>query len=140
MPSRILIADDHRGARSGLADLIQHCGEDWAVCCEADDGLAAVRMTSEQKPDVVILDVRMPRVDGMRAAREIRAVHPELPILFYTILATPALEAAALSAGFQGVIAKPDSVALMQALRKILPSKNGRTHDEPGPSRGSASV
>lgn len=137
MQSRILIADDHGGARSALAEIIRRSGENWDVCCEAEDGLSAVTMAAEQKPDLVILDVRMPKVDGMRAAREIRAVHPKVPILFYTILANPSLEAAALSAGFQGVIAKPDTAALMTAIRKHLPS-TGSAPRQSEPSRGTA--
>jgi CheY-like chemotaxis protein len=136
MPSRILIADDNGGARSALADIIRSAGENWAIC-EADDGLSAVKLASEQKPDLVILDVRMPRVDGMRAAREIRALHPDVPILFYTILANPTLEAAALSAGFQGVIEKPDRTALLSAIRKHLPSKSSAPRQSE-PSHGTA--
>jgi CheY-like chemotaxis protein len=122
MQSRILIADDHARARSGIADLIHGAGEDWVVCCEAADGQAAVECAAQTSPDLVILDVRMPKMDGMRAAREIRTLFPSVPILFYTLLATPALELAALAAGFNGVIAKPDSAALLAAIRRCLVS------------------
>jgi DNA-binding NarL/FixJ family response regulator len=139
MSSRILVADDHVGARRGIAELIRYSGEDWVVACEAHDGRSAIDTAIGCKPDLIILDVRMPDVDGMRAAREIRAVLPNVPILFYTLLATPALELAALSAGYQGVIAKPDSAALLAAMRKILPSKKGGGMMPPGSTAGPSS-
>ncbi len=133
MAIRVLIADDHAGARAGIAEIIRSCGEDWSVCSEAVDGISAIRLAIEHKPDLVILDVRMPNLDGMEAAYEIRARLPGIPILFYTLLATPALEFAARSAGFEGVVPKPDSAGLVAAMRGVL------RHQQPGgqpPSSG----
>lgn len=125
MASRILVVDDHEATRRGIADLIEHAGEEWIVACEAPDGRSAIDIAVGCKPDLVIMDVRMPKLDGFRAAREIRSVYPLVPVLFYTLLATPALELSALSAGYQGVIAKPDTRALLNAMRQLLPSKKG---------------
>ena len=126
----ILIADDHEGARAAIADVIRSSNEDWRVCCEAEDGRSAVKMALERRPDVVILDVRMPKLDGMRAAQEIRAALPGVRIVLYTLLATPRLEAAAHASGFD-VVAKPDSAGLVAAVRRAL----GRTapKDEQAP-------
>ena len=128
MAVRILIADDHERARAAIADVIDNSGENWCVCSQAADGRSAVDMAVKGKPDVVILDVRMPYLDGMQAAYEIRANLPGVPILFYTLLATPRLEAAARAAGFDGVVAKPDSMALVAAIRRAL------DHDDTGAS------
>jgi DNA-binding NarL/FixJ family response regulator len=119
MGVRILIADDHDGARAAVADIIRSAGEDWSVCSEAGDGRLAVKMALEGRPDVVILDVRMPKLDGMQAAHEIRARLPGVPVVFYTLLATPRLEAAARAAGFE-VVAKPDSAELVAAIRRAV--------------------
>jgi DNA-binding NarL/FixJ family response regulator len=118
MGARILIADDHEGARAAVADIIGSSGEDWCVCGQAADGRSAVQMALEGRPDLVILDVRMPNLDGMQAAHEIRALMPGVRILFYTLLATPRLEAAARTAGFE-VVAKPDTAGLIAAIRRL---------------------
>lgn len=137
MRVRILIADDHQGARAAIADIIRGSGEDWCICGQAEDGRSAVEMALEGRPDVAILDVRMPKLDGMKAAQEIRAALAEVGILFYTLLATPRLEAAARAAGFE-VVAKPDSAALVAAIRRVA----GRTTGNAGPlpSRPSAAA
>lgn len=144
MASRILVVDDHAGARRTIAELIRDSGEDWVIPCEAADGRAAVETAVDCKPDLVILDLRLPKLDGMRAAREIRAIFPGLPIVFYTLLATPALELAALSAGYQAVIAKPDGAALISAIRRFLPSKKagsgGVTPTDPGANPSSSTA
>ncbi len=120
MAIRVLVADDHDGARAGIVDIIRRSGEDWSVCSEAVDGWSAVRLAIEHNPDLVILDVRMPKLDGMQAALEIRARLPGIPILLYTLLATPALEAAAQMAGLEGVVPKPDTAALIAAMRRAV--------------------
>jgi CheY-like chemotaxis protein len=134
MGVRILIADDHERARTAISEIIDSSGEDWCVCWQADDGRAAVTMALEGQPDVVILDVRMPKMDGMEAAHEIRARLPKVPILFYTLLATPRLEAAARAAGFEGVVPKPDTKGLIAAIRQALQPRNpGHAGRPPNP-------
>jgi DNA-binding NarL/FixJ family response regulator len=122
MGVRILIADDHEAARAAIAEMIDACDEDWSVCSEADDGRSAVKLAVEHRPDVVVLDVRMPKMDGMEAAHEIRRRLPGTPIVFYTLLATPRLEAAAHAAGFEAVVAKPDTLGLVAAIRRAVRS------------------
>lgn len=120
MAVRILIADDHERARTAIAEIIDNSGENWCVCSQAADGRSAVDMALQGKPDVIILDVRMPHLDGMQAAYEIRSRLPRVPIVFYTLLATPRLEAAARAAGFDAVVAKPDTAGLIAAIRRAL--------------------
>lgn len=124
MGVRILIADDHEGARTAIAEIIDSSGEDWCVCRQAGDGQSAVKLALECSPDVVILDVRMPKLDGMQAAHQIRARLPGIPILFYTLLATPRLEAAARAVGIEAVVAKPDTAGLIAAIRRALEAKS----------------
>ncbi len=119
MPRRILIADDRKSAREAILDLLQNAGEDW-VCCDADGGTAAVKLARETHPDLAILDISMPDLDGITAGREIRKRDPRLPILLYSLYATPDLDGAARREGFQGAIAKSDSAGLIAAIRRIL--------------------
>ncbi len=133
MAARILIADDHEGARTAIAEIIDSSGEDWRVCAQAADGLTAVSLALEGRPDLVILDVRMPHLDGVQAAHQIRARIPKIPVIFYTLLATPRLEAAALAAGFEAVVAKPDTGGLLAAIRRAL---HHADFEESGPPPG----
>jgi DNA-binding NarL/FixJ family response regulator len=80
---RILIADDHMGMRTALkAWLETHAG--WQICGEATNGLEAVQKAAELKPDVIILDLAMPKMDGLQAAGQISSASPTVPILVYT--------------------------------------------------------
>ena len=79
MPRRVLIADDSPFTRKTLQDLLQTHG--WEVCGQAKDGVDAVKMTVELNPDVVILDLAMPPMDGLTAARQISESLPTIPIV-----------------------------------------------------------
>lgn len=83
MPARILIVDDHFAARTAIRSLL-----DWhsfQVCGDAKDGQEAIEKVIELRPDVVILDINMPVMDGLTAAREIRRISPATKIVFLTI-------------------------------------------------------
>ena len=83
MTIRILIADDHAAVRKQLTSLLEsHAG--WKVCGEAENGQEAVMKAAELKPHLIILDLSMPIMDGLRAAREIATIMPTVPILMYT--------------------------------------------------------
>jgi DNA-binding NarL/FixJ family response regulator len=80
---RILIADDHDDLREILKVLIES-HEGWHVCAAAVNGLEAVEKAAEVKPDIAILDLSMPEMDGLQAASLISSAAPEVPILIYT--------------------------------------------------------
>ena len=81
---RILIADDHEVARKGIRSLLEnHAG--WEVCGEARDGREAVECASRLKPDVLLLDIGMPNLNGLDAARQILATTPDARILILTV-------------------------------------------------------
>lgn len=130
MSVRILVADDFPGVRTAVSRLIHDSHEDWQVCCEAQDGQAAVDKAVEEKPDLVILDFRMPGRDGISAGREIRALLPHVRILMFTMIDSPYLEAVSAAAGFQGIVQKSRCAALIPAIRNALAPKdappNGR--------------
>jgi signal transduction histidine kinase/CheY-like chemotaxis protein len=80
MPVRILIADDHEPARSGIRSLLASC-QDWSVCGEAADGLEATQLARQLRPDLILMDISMPRMDGIEAARIIGNELPECEII-----------------------------------------------------------
>lgn len=118
MSVRILIADDSEQVRSAITFLIRGLG--WEVCGAVGDGEAVVEKAIELKPDLLVLDVAMPKRDGWSAGRQIRASLPDTPILLYTLLPSSYLENQAKESGFQGVVEKSNPTALIAAIRNAI--------------------
>ena len=118
---RVLLADDQPLVRSGFRMLLD-AEEDITVVGEADDGAAAVRLAVAETPDVVLMDIRMPGVDGLEATRRIDA-HPNLRNIKVLILTTFELDEyvfEALRAGASGFLVKhTDSAELLRAVRVV---------------------
>lgn len=105
---RILVADDHDLMRRGIKSLLQsHAG--WEVCGEAHTGREAVTKAEELKPDVVILDISMPDLNGVDAAKRIRKVSPDTEVLILSVHYSDQLIRDILEAGVRGYIVKSDS-------------------------------
>jgi len=102
---RILIADDSPTVRAGLKLLLQYHA-DWTVCGEAEDGNDAVKKAAELKPDVILLDISMPAMDGLTAAELIRRDAPQAEILIVTHFESLDLARYAAQTGVRGYIAK----------------------------------
>jgi DNA-binding NarL/FixJ family response regulator len=118
-PARILIADDHELLRRGLvAELSQVPG--WVVVAEVANGRAAVASAAELKPDLVVLDLTMPELNGLEAARRILSADPETRILILTAHESEQLVREVLSVGARGYVLKSDAgrilVVALQAL------------------------
>ena len=127
MPFRILIADDHSAVRSVLRALIESHA-DWQVCGEAVNGFEAVVKTEELKPDLLVLDMAMPIMDGITAAREISKSSATLPILMHTMHSSPTLDLEAQKAGAAQVVNKCDSGdKLIIAIESLLNAARGGT-------------
>ena len=105
---RVLIADDQRVVREGLATIVAGF-TDAEVVGLAADGVEAVELVAECDPDVVLIDLRMPRMDGVDATRAIRAGHPSIPVVVLTTYADDDSILAALSAGAAGYLTKDAS-------------------------------
>jgi DNA-binding NarL/FixJ family response regulator len=88
LPARILIVDDHLIARTSVRRLLD--GHPFRICGEARDGKEAIEKVIELKPDIILLDINMPVIDGIRAAHEIRRVSPLAKIIFFTSHDVPA--------------------------------------------------
>jgi two-component system, response regulator PdtaR len=101
---RILVAEDETIIRLDLKSILERAGFD--VCAEARDGVEAVELAASKQPDLAILDVKMPRLDGIEAARRILADRP-IPIVVLTAYGQDELVARAVEAGVFGYLVKP---------------------------------
>jgi len=105
---RILIADDHEIVRQGIRAIIEsHPG--WEVCGEATDGKETLEKVTECNPDLVALDIGMPILNGLDAARQILNDNPKAKILFLTVYDTDAAAKTAMQMGAKGLILKSDA-------------------------------
>jgi len=106
---RILLADDFEVVRNGLKNLLSESGE-WDICGEADNGLSAVQKTVELKPDVVVLDITMPVMNGLEAAREIRRLAPRTKIVMFSMHDSAHIAQEAKQAGADAYVAKSSGI------------------------------
>lgn len=116
---RIFIADDHRILRDGIRSLIED-ENDMVVIGEAEDGRAAVKMANQLEPDVMILDIAMPILNGLEATRQIKQLKPQVKILILSMHENEEYIRQVLAAGAQGYILK-DAAArdLLGAIRSV---------------------
>lgn len=119
MSVRILIADDNQVARGLLNELISN-HEEWEVCALVENGQEAVAKAAELKPDVIILDLAMPVMNGIDAARKISGIMPSIPIVLFTLHSFPAIELEAKKVGIRAVVSKSEGRALLDAIEKLL--------------------
>lgn len=116
---RILVADDHALVRMGLSTLIG-CEPDMKIVAEAEDGPAAVRLTLQHRPDLVIMDMQMPGGGGLEAIRQLRTRLPSARILILTSFGLSADLAEALAIGVSGARMKGEpNEELLEAIRTI---------------------
>ncbi|MGH9405766.1 MAG: response regulator [Terriglobia bacterium] len=125
---RILLADDHPVVIKGLRSLLEN-QPGWQVCGEACDGQEAVSKASELKPDVVVLDVSMPRLNGLEAARRIHSDLAGTEVLVLTVHESEEMVREALRAGVRGYLLKSDpSSELLDAIRTLSQHKPFLSH------------
>lgn len=121
MSFRILVADDHEVVRRGLCALLQ-AQPDWEICGEAADGREALEKAQKLKPDVIILDIGMPSLNGLEATRQILKLNPQTRILILTLHDSDQVVREVLNAGARGFLLKSDAardlVAAVEALRR----------------------
>ena len=120
---RILLADNHPVVVKGLRSLLE-TQPGWQVCGEAGDGQEAVTKANELKPDVVVIDVSMSRLNGLEAARRIQRSIPETEVLVLTVHESEEMVREALAAGVRGYLLKSDpSDELIDAIRTLTQHK-----------------
>jgi DNA-binding NarL/FixJ family response regulator len=122
---RILLADDHPTFRHMLRLFLEH-NPNWEVCGEAADGLEAVVRTGELHPDIVLMDLSMPNLNGIDATRKIRSLSPSTRILILTFHELPALQEIARNSGAQGYVLKSEPFdVLKHAIEQVCTSESG---------------
>jgi DNA-binding NarL/FixJ family response regulator len=118
--TRILIADDHSIVRRGVAALLES-EPDLEVCGEASSGREAIEAADRLKPDLVIIDIGMPEMNGLDATRHIAKDHPEIEVLILTMHDSEELVHGVLDAGARGYVLKSDvTESLLSAVRALL--------------------
>ena len=117
---RILLADDHLVVRMGMASILSF-EKDMEVVGETDNGVDAVRLARELKPDVVLMDLKMPKLDGADATMQIHAADRDVKILILTTFGTSAELKKAMDGGAAGALLKNSSQAeILEAIRKVM--------------------
>src|SRR5215218_6982205 len=111
---KILIADDHEMIRRGVRDIVEaHPG--WEVCGEARDGNEALELALLHRPDILVLDVSLPRMNGLGVTRRLRQDLPGTSVLLYTMHDEDATISGGLAAGARGYLLKTDTAANLEA-------------------------
>ena len=128
-PLRILVADDHQVVRTGLRTLLESKAG-WQVCAEAANGREAVEKAGQMQPDVAVLDIGMPLLNGVEATRQIRKASPKTEILILSMHDSEHMIQGVLDAGARGYILKDDAdrnlLAAVDSLRRHKPYLSSR--------------
>lgn len=125
---KVLLADDQTLIRQGLESLLS-MSELITICGQASDGEEAIRRVESDQPDIVLMDIRMPIMDGIQATQRLRETHPNLPILILTTFDDHELIIKAIAAGAKGYLLKDVSLeTLVEAIQALV---NGGTWLQP---------
>lgn len=120
MPQKVLIVDDNAYVRHRVRWTIEHDLE-WQVCGEAANGAEGVSVAAQMKPDIIVLDLSMPVMNGIEAARQLKRLMPNTRLLMFTSFVTPTLQDAARDVGIEAFVAKSDdATVLLQSLRRLV--------------------
>jgi two-component system, NarL family, response regulator NreC len=116
----VLIVDDHAAIRRALRSAFER-QPGFEVCGEAQDGLDAIMKAKKWHPDLIVLDLRMPGMDGLEAARNLKKIMPDVPLMMLTCYHSSAAEKEALASGIIAVFSKPDGMQnLIWTARAVL--------------------
>jgi two-component system, NarL family, response regulator NreC len=120
LPKYLLIVDDSPVMRETLRQILER-QDGWEVCGEAANGREGIEKAQQLKPDVIVLDLSMPVMNGLEAARELTRLLPGVPLLMFTSYETPHLKREALSAGVRTVMSKSESIeAVVSGIQALL--------------------
>ena len=116
---KVLLADDHSIVREGLRRIVEESG-DMEVVAEASDGKEAIHKIRKNRPDVAVIDISMPEIDGLEVLQQLQPEYPELPILILTMHEEQQYAVRAIEAGAKGYITKKSAPEqLVKAIRKV---------------------
>lgn len=121
MPARILLVDDHEIVREGIRTLIARSRPEWEICGEAGDGEEALEAVKTLKPDVVILDITMPKMSGLETAPQIAKLGLGCRVLMFTMHDSERLSSEVQQAEAQGLVLKSQAARdLIRAVDRLL--------------------
>ena len=116
---KVLLADDHSIVREGLRRIVEE-SDDMEVVAEASDGKEAIHQIRKSRPDVAVIDISMPEIDGLEVLQRLQPEYPELPILILTMHEEQQYAVRAIEAGARGYITKKSAPEqLVKAIRKV---------------------
>jgi two-component system NarL family response regulator len=117
--TRVVLADDHKLFREALRNMLQR-HPDIAVVGEAGDGIEAVELVGSLLPDVLVMDIRMPRLNGIAAIAQLLAAHPSVKVIVLSVNAEHIFASEMLTAGARGYVTKSDAEELPRAIRAVM--------------------
>jgi DNA-binding NarL/FixJ family response regulator len=121
--ARILLADDHEIVRRGIRSLLESRGG-WEICAEAADGLEAIRLALDEKPDIAIVDYSLPKLNGLEVVKQVRKVLPRIQVLMFTQHDSEDLLRDILRAGVRSFLLKSEADEhLVQAITALSVSR-----------------
>jgi two-component system chemotaxis response regulator CheY len=125
MSLRILIIDDSDVTRRILSTIVR--SRHWTVCGEAENGWTGIRKFQELRPDVVLLDLAMPDINGIEVARMMSGLDRNVPIILFTVLDLEGIEKAARSAGIRTIVSKGECWNLLSSIETAIAGSQGPT-------------
>jgi CheY-like chemotaxis protein len=120
MPRSILVADDNPSIRKVLCRIFE-ATEDYDLCAEATNGREAIELALKHRPDLIILDMSMPVLNGLDAAKRLKKLMPHVPIILFTQHADQTKTLSAADLPVDRIVSKGDAAALMGHVRSLIP-------------------
>ena len=119
-PVRILVADDHEVMRMGIRNLLESVPE-WSVSAEASTGIEAVEYALLCSPDIIIMDITMPEMNGLEAAAKIAVDRPDIPVILFSLHLSEEVVGRFRTGTIRGAVAKSEAARdLLEAVRRVL--------------------
>jgi two-component system chemotaxis response regulator CheY len=128
MSLRILIVDDSETTRRILRAIVH--SREWTVCGEAECGQAGIAKFKELKPDLVLVDLAMPDMNGLEAAQNMAAIDSKTPLVLFTVLDMPALVEPARKAGIAEVVSKAQAWNLVSTIERVVAKRLAANQDQ----------
>ncbi|GAC1431717.1 MAG: hypothetical protein NVS1B11_01300 [Terriglobales bacterium] len=117
---RILIVDDHEVMRLGIRNLLEAVPR-WSVCAEASNGTEAIEKAIQFQPDIIIMDITMPGMNGLEAAGQIGKTRPDIPVILFSLHLSDDLMKHFHTGGIRGAVGKGEAARdLVEAVKKVL--------------------
>jgi len=121
MAKRVLVADDSPFIRKALCRLFE-AEEDYDICAEAENGQEAIDLALRHRPDLIILDLAMPVLNGLEAAQELKKLMPHIPIILFTQHAKTGITLFDTDVNVDRIVLKTDHLSLMGHVRSLAPA------------------